>query len=37
VEDVPTDPDAADAVAVAVCHLNQANLRRAAQRAQAVR
>jgi crossover junction endodeoxyribonuclease RuvC len=37
VQEVPTDPDAADAVAVAVCHLNQARLRRAAREAQAVR
>jgi crossover junction endodeoxyribonuclease RuvC len=36
-DDVPSDPDAADAVAVAVCHLNQSNLRQAARRAQAVR
>jgi crossover junction endodeoxyribonuclease RuvC len=27
--DVPTEPDAADAVAVALCHLQQARLRRA--------
>jgi crossover junction endodeoxyribonuclease RuvC len=27
-EGVPTDPDAADAVAIAVCHLQQSNLRR---------
>jgi crossover junction endodeoxyribonuclease RuvC len=30
-KDVPTQPDAADAVAVAVCHLQQARLRRAAR------
>jgi crossover junction endodeoxyribonuclease RuvC len=29
--DVPVDPDAADAVAVALCHLTQAPLRRAAR------
>jgi crossover junction endodeoxyribonuclease RuvC len=28
VKEVPADPDAADAVAVAVCHLQQSNLRR---------
>jgi crossover junction endodeoxyribonuclease RuvC len=28
VQDVPSDPDAADAVAVAVCHLQQARMRR---------
>ena len=31
--EVPAQPDAADAVAVALCHLTQARLRRAAQRA----
>ena len=30
---VPDEPDAADAVAVAVCHLQQARLRRAAREA----
>jgi crossover junction endodeoxyribonuclease RuvC len=32
-EDVPTDPDAADAVAVALCHLTQTRLKRAARAA----
>jgi crossover junction endodeoxyribonuclease RuvC len=32
-EGVPTDPDAADAVAVGVCHLQQARFRRLAGRA----
>jgi len=31
--DVPTEPDAADAVAVALCHLTQARLKRAARAA----
>jgi crossover junction endodeoxyribonuclease RuvC len=33
-KDVPSQPDAADAVAVALCHLTQARLRRVAARAQ---
>ena len=37
ISDVPEDPDAADAVAVAVCHLQQAKLRRASRAAEAVR
>jgi crossover junction endodeoxyribonuclease RuvC len=32
-EHVPTDPDAADAVAVALCHLTQTRLKRAARAA----
>lgn len=32
-KDVPTDPDAADAVAVALCHLTQTRLKRAARAA----
>jgi crossover junction endodeoxyribonuclease RuvC len=35
--DVPQDPDAADAVAVAVCHLQQARMRRVTRQAEAVR
>jgi crossover junction endodeoxyribonuclease RuvC len=31
--DVPTDADAADAVAVALCHLTRSRLRSAAERA----
>jgi crossover junction endodeoxyribonuclease RuvC len=30
--DVPTDPDAVDAIAIALCHLTQAKLREAATR-----
>jgi crossover junction endodeoxyribonuclease RuvC len=33
VADVPADPDAADAVAVAVCHLQQSGMRRVARSA----
>ena len=35
VAEVPEDPDAADAAAVAVCHLQQARMRRIARRAEA--
>jgi crossover junction endodeoxyribonuclease RuvC len=37
VEGVPEQPDAADAVAVAVCHLHRSRLRRAAEAAGGVR
>jgi crossover junction endodeoxyribonuclease RuvC len=36
IREVPDDPDAADAVAVAVCHLQQAKLRRISRRAGAL-
>lgn len=36
-QDVPKQPDAADAVAVALCHLQQAGLRRATRLAEAAR
>jgi crossover junction endodeoxyribonuclease RuvC len=37
IQDVPEDPDAADAVAVAVCHLQQARMRRATRQTESVR
>lgn len=37
IADVPEDPDAADAVAVAVCHLQQVRVRRAVRAAEPVR